>query len=614
MEILDIIRNVLKRKKIVSEIEEDFTGRPDKGKSFNIGLAKELLPFIKLKWKRGAFASILLIFATLLSLPQPLLTKYLIDDVLLKNDYNLLGIIIGILVALLVLHVLLSFLRGYHFFRFEQEIILEIQKQLFNRVLRFPKSFFDSKETGYMMARVTGDVSMLRMFFSSTIVEIGTNILRFAGGITILLFLHWKLALISLLVLPLFFIISMKMGKITKRLSFHMMEKGAQVSKHLQSSLSGIDLIKSFSAEERETQKITNSMKESMDVSIEQRTIGSIGQLLIGLISSLAGIFVLWYGAREVFAQRLTIGSLIAFNSYLAYLYGPTRFLASIHIQFQTAWAALHRVFTIFHLIPEDEDDDDKKKVSKLKGEVTFSNVSFGYVPGAPVLNDITFSVKAGENFAIVGPTGVGKSTLANLVMRLYRPESGKILFDGMDAETMQIRPLRERIAIVSQEIFLFNESILDNIRYGRMEATDEEVIEAAKLSFVHEFINSLPGGYQTKVGERGVRLSVGQKQRISIARALLRDANILIFDEPTSALDALTETAIKEAIYEKSNGKTTFIIAHRLSTVLYADSIIVLSGGKIVQQGNHKELLGQKGLYREMWKEQGMVSAEVKR
>ena len=608
MQIFHTLKNALCVKNISDNSNDLSDEIPEKTKKQTV-LLKKLKPYLISNWRKGLMASIILILASLLSLPQPLFTKYIIDDVIIKSDIKLLTIIVCLLISILLLEAILSFLKQFYFFRFEQDVIFEIQQNLFQRVLRFPKSFFDSKQTGYLMSRLSGDVFRLRMLFSSTVVEIFTNVLKFIGGIIILFFLHWKLTLYSLILLPFFYVAVRLLGEKTRQLSHNMMEKSALVSKNLQESISGVTLIKAFAKEEKETQKISDSLQESIEAGVEQNTLSAFSQLVIGIIASMGTVFVLWYGAREIIYERLTIGGFVAFNSYLGYLYGPSRFLASTTVYMQSAFAALERVFSLFELIPEDDGDENKEKLTKLAGVVSFKKVTFSYDSQQPTLEDISFNVRSGEKIAIVGPTGAGKSTLVNLLIRLYQPKSGRIIYDGKNAEQLNLRSIRERIGIVSQEIFLFDDTIINNIRYGKPEVIEKEVFAVSKLAHAHEFITELGDGYQTKVGERGVKLSIGQKQRISIARALLKDPDILIFDEPTSALDALTEKALKETLFEKSNGKTTFIIAHRLSTVTSADKIIVLNKGKIEQMGRHEELIRRDGLYRSMCEEQLLVS-----
>ncbi|MBC8180944.1 ABC transporter ATP-binding protein [candidate division KSB1 bacterium] len=608
MKLIKILKVILNKNKLGRKIDQKFSAEQI---DFKFIYFKKLLPLIYTHKYQGFIAAIILILASLLSLPQPLFTKYIIDDVIVKKDVSMLTIIVCILISIFLLEAILSFLKQFYFFRFEQDVIFEIQQNLFQRVLRFPKSFFDSKQTGYLMSRLSGDVFRLRMLFSSTVVEIFTNVLKFIGGIIILFFLHWKLTLYSLIFLPFFYAAVRLLGEKTRQLSHNMMEKSALVSKNLQESISGVTLIKAFAKEENETQKISDSLQKSIEAGVEQNTISAFSQLVIGAIASMGTVFVLWYGAREIIFERLTIGGFVAFNSYLGYLYGPSRFLASTTVYMQSAFAALERVFSLFELIPEDDGDENKEKLKKLTGAVSFKQVNFSYDSEQPTLKDISFDVQTGEKVAIVGPTGAGKSTLVNLLIRLYQPKTGTILYDGKDAEQLNLRSIRERIGIVSQEIFLFDDTIINNIRYGKPEVSEEEVFTVSKLAHAHKFITALPDGYQTKVGERGVKLSIGQKQRISIARALLKDPDILIFDEPTSALDALTEKALKETLFEKSNGKTTFIIAHRLSTITSADKIIVLNKGRIEQMGAHKELIRREGLYRKMCEQQILVKNE---
>ncbi len=604
MKLLKIIKSIFDDNSFSKSYRVESDRRNSKKKRYYL---RKLWPFIKPYWKQGLFASILLVISTLLTIPIPLFTKYILDDVIVDKNIKLLTLIIIILTTLFILGGIVSFIQRYIFFTFEQRVILSIQHKLFNRVLRFPKSFFDSKHTGYLLSRLIGDVYRLRMLFSDTMVEIFTSILKFIGTVIILFVIHYKLALISMFILP-FFITSVSVfGKKMKVLSHVVMEKSALVSRYLNESLAGLEIVKAFAAEKKESQKIYNSLSRSVDATVTQNTISSFSQFIISLIGSIGTILVLWFGTREILANRLTIGSFMAFNGYLGYFYGPARFLTRINIHLQPSFAALERVFSLYELIPEDEEDNSKIKIKKLKGRVEFVNVSFSYNDKL-VLRNISFKTNPGQFTAIVGPTGAGKSTLINLIISLYKVSKGKILFDGIDLERINLHSLRERIGIVSQETFLFDDTIANNIRYGNLNSEITDVIRAAKMANAHEFIIRLKDGYNTTVGEKGVKLSVGQRQRISIARALLKDPDILIFDEPTSALDAITEKTIKDILFNKRLCKTIFVIAHRLSTVMKADMIVVLDRGRIVDTGTHKELIEQDGLYRNMCEEQAIV------
>ena len=379
-------------------------------RTFKFSNMKRLFPFVAAHKRTGLLASALLFVAALLSLPQPLFTKYIIDGVIIRGEIEILTTVVCILMAILLLEAIFSFLKQYHFFRFEQDVILEIQQRLFQRVLRFPKSFFDSKQTGYLMSRISGDVFHLRMLFSSTVVEIFANTLRFAGGVAILFFLHWKLTLISLVILPFFYASVRFLGQKTRQLSHIMMEETAHVSRDLQESISGVDLIKAFATEEKETQKISNSLRKSVQAGVEQNTISAFSQMVIGIIASFGTVIVLWYGAREIIGGRLTIGSFVAFNSYLAYLYGPSRFLASVNIYLQSSLAALERVFTLFSLVPEDEQDEQKSKVTRrkfIKTSVSLTAAAFT----VPYI--IPKSVRGANdqiNLAVIGIRGRGGS------------------------------------------------------------------------------------------------------------------------------------------------------------------------------------------------------------
>lgn len=575
---------------------------------------KKLWPFIRPNVKTGLVAAISLVLATLLALPTPLFVKYVIDQVILKKKIDQLLFVIILLVIIILAEAITKYINQLYFYRFEQEVIIDIQTSLIQKVLRFPKSFFEKKQIGYLMARLNGDIFRLRDLFSKTIVGIATNVFKFLAGAVILFFLHWKLALASLAIMPFFYLSVSKLGRKSRQKSHDVMEKSAHVSRDLQESLSGVTLIKSYRGEANALQRIFQSMKGSLQAGVERNKISAFSQLMITLIASSGTIIVLWFGAKEIIMDRMTLGSFVAFNSYLGYLYGPSRFLASSVVQLQAAFAAFDRVFELFGLVPEDENDGGKRVLEKLRGEIQFEGICYSYENRQDVLSDIDFSIKPGEKIAIVGPTGAGKSTLIKLLMRFYNPSRGKILFDGIEAETISLKSIRERIGLVSQDTFLFNDTVMNNIKYGSFDATEEAVMSAARASGVLEFVESFPEGYRTLVGERGDNLSVGQKQRISIARAFLKNPDILIFDEPTSALDAITETAVKDAIFRHSKEKTVFIIAHRLSTVTSADRIFVLEKGRIIQVGGHEELVREEGLYRNMFGEQTSHLMESRR
>jgi ABC-type multidrug transport system fused ATPase/permease subunit len=579
-------------------------------KAFHYADLNRLWPFVAPHWKKWLVASGLMLVGTLLSLPQPLFSKYVIDDVVLQRDLGLLHFIILAMVALVLAGMLVGFVQGFYFLRFQQDVIFEIQQRLFDRVLRLPKAFFDSKQTGYLMSRVAGDVFRLQTLFSSSVVQLVPSLLKLVGGVGILLYLNWRLALLALLILPFYLAITRTFAARVRKFSWAAMERSALVFRDLQQSLSGMSLIKMFATESREQQKLQESLRESIAANVEQNVVSSVSGLLTGLMSSLGMILLLWFGAQEIIRERMTLGDFVAFNAYLAYLYGPAQLMASMSLTLQTSFAALERVFALFDVVPEDDGDDYKPKVVRIAGRITFEHVSFCYDGRKEVLSDISFTTEPGDLIALVGPSGAGKSTLVSLVIQLYKPSSGKILIDGVDVSQLSLKSVRERIGIVSQDVFLFDTTIKDNIRYARPDASEEEVRQAAELAAAHEFIEQLPEGYDTKVGERGVRLSAGQRQRLSLARAILKNPDVLILDEPTSALDSPTEAVIKEALRRFARGRTTFVIAHRLSTVLWADKILVLDGGRIIQAGTHSELVRQAGLYQRMCQEQFLIDA----
>jgi len=533
-----------------------------------------LKPFIYRHWRKGVLGTLLIIFTSLLSFPQPLITRYLIDNVIMGHKPGLLAGVVLLLAAFSLASKLSSLLQEFYFARFEQEILLEIREDLFNHVLRLPKAFFDAKETGYLMSRLSDDVDGLRWFFSSTMVRIAESTLRFIGGIVFLFYLQRRLALVVLVVLPGLFFIVGYFSKKLYALSHYSMEQHARVSSRLQESLSSVPLIKALSSEERTTGRIMSEMKKAFQLSLEQTTVSSVANLVITSTPGVAKVMVLFAGAYWVIKGQWTLGSLLAFQAYLANVFGPAEFLATANLQLQNARAALERVSALYDIVPE-ENAGTGQKVEELRGEIEFRNVTFYYDDREPMIKDLSFHIRAGEHAVILGPSGAGKTTLLSLILGFYKPVSGEIYFDGRPASEYEISSLRRRVGYVSQNTQLLTGTIIENLRYGKPGATEEQVRRAIKAAGIDDFVNSLPEGYNTHLGGSRGNLSEGQKQRLSIARALVQDPDILVFDEPTSAIDSIAENAFFAALPSLLKNKTVLVVSHHVSNVKQFDQII---------------------------------------
>jgi ABC-type bacteriocin/lantibiotic exporter with double-glycine peptidase domain len=561
---------------------------------------KNLRPYVSRHWRKGVLGGLLIIFAALLGFPLPLITRYLIDNVILGRQLALLAGAVLLLAGIALAEKLMNLLQQFYFSRFEQEVILDIQQGLLDRALRFPKSFFDANQTGYLMSRLSSDVQGLRWFFSGTVVYIFSNLLRFMGGVVFLLYLEWRLAIGVLVIIPgLVFLVRYFSGKLHV-LGHQSMEQYANVSSQFQECLSSVFLIKAFSSEMRTVGRLVSELKKALQISLEQSTVGSVANLLITSMPGIARATVLALGAYWVIKNEWTLGSLLAFQAYLGYVFSPAQYLATANLELQNARASLERVSALFDIVPE-ENIDKGKEVERLNGEVEFKNVSFSYDSREPVLGNISFHIRPGEHVAIVGPTGVGKTTLLSLILRFYKPIEGEIYFDGQPASDYEVGSLRQRIGYVSQNTLLLSGTIMENLRYGNPDASEEQVFRAAKVAGIHDFICSLPEGYESEIGERGVNLSEGQKQRLSIARALIKDPDILILDEPTSALDSLTEKSIFQLLPDTVRNKTLFVVAHRFSTIRDSDRILLMNENRLVAVGTHRSLIESNDYYRSL-------------
>ena len=560
---------------------------------------KNLLPFFKRHWRKGVLGVFLILFTLLLTFPQPLITRYLIDNVILARNLHLLIGTILLLAGVLIGQMLAGTLQDFYFSRFEQIVILDIQHKLLKRALRFPKAFFDANKTGYLMSRLSSDVQGLRWFFSSTIVYIASNTLRFIGGTALLFYLEWRLAIGVVGLIPILVFTVRYFSQKIHTLSHQNMEQRARVSSEFQESLSSVSLIKAFSSEGRTLRRLMSSLKSAFHISLEQTSVNSITNLAISTVPNIARGVVLGLGAYWIITDQWTLGSLLAFQSYMGYVFGPAQFLATANIGLQNARAGLERVSALFDIVPEDKGAG--KRVERLRGAIDFKNVSFSYNKREPVLNDVSFSIRPGEHVAVVGPSGVGKTTLLSLILRFYQPTAGEILFDGQRASDFKVSSLRKRIGYVSQSTLLLSGTVIENLRYGNHKASEEEVVRAARLAGIHDFIQGLPGGYDTEIGEKGVNLSEGQKQRLSIARALVMEPDILVLDEPTSALDGKTEKSIIDSLPSVVRDKTLIVVSSHLSTIRDSDYIFLLNESRLVATGTHHSLWQSNDYYREL-------------
>ncbi len=569
---------------------------------------RNLVPFMARRWRIALLGSFLLLLGSGASFLQPLIIRYIVDDVILAGNLSLLLGGLLLLAGVKGVGVLSTLFQRFSFARFEQEMLLDIQHDLFHRTLHFPKSFFDHQEVGYLMSRLSPDVAGLRWFFSNTVVSILGNLLRFVGGVAFLVYLEWRLALAALIALPALAVSVRFFARKVRALSHQTMERQAHISRQLQESLSAIPLIKAFVSEDHEVERMTQNLREAAQLSLESTAVSSAAGLSIGAVNDLANLLVLAVGAYLVVRGQWTLGSLLAFQSYLSYVYGPAQYLANANLELQNALAALERVSALFDIMPEETGAG--LPIERLRGEIEFRNVSFSYDAEHPVLQNVSCHIRPGEHVAIVGPSGVGKTTLVSLILRFYRPTAGEIWFDGRPASEYELTSLRRRIGYVPQGPVLFSGTVLENLRYGNPDASEEQVIQAARIAGIHDFIVSLPEGYHTLVGERGVNFSEGQRQRIAIARALIKDPDILVLDEPTSALDSLVERSILDELPAVVRDKTLFIVAHRLSTVQNADRILVFQENRLVATGTHQFLVENHDFYRQLVANQQLLGA----
>ncbi|MBB5336349.1 ABC transporter ATP-binding protein [Pectinatus brassicae] len=563
---------------------------------------KRLLLFIKPYIPRLGMAVICIIFAAAANLYVPWIIKDLIDKVLAQKDMTTLNMLgIGIIVVF--------FFRGLFYYGqtylvsyVAEKVIIDIREVLYKKFQEFQLSYYEKKQTGTIMSYITNDVAALQNALVNSLIDLVTEVSIFIGSVCMMFYLDWKLALLTIVVVPLIGQAMKIFGKKLKVSGKVVQERTADITSLLQESISAVRVIKSFVREDYEIERFQKQNYLNFRANMKSVQLMSMLTPTVEFLAAIIVTLILWFGGYQVVHGHLTAGSLVAFLTYAVNLANPVKRISRVFGTIQKAMAAADRVFSVLDTEESIHNRDNAIILPEVEGRVEFKDVVFAYDKGRPVINNLNLTAKQGQVIAIVGPSGAGKTTIVNLIPRFYDITSGQVLIDGYDVRDVTIDSLREQIGIVPQETMLFSDTVMHNIRYGRLEATDEEVIAAAKAANAHNFILDLKDGYDTKIGERGISLSGGQRQRVAIARAILKNPRILILDEATSALDTESEELVQDALDKLMVGRTSFVIAHRLSTVLQADKIIVMENGEMKEAGTHAELLANNGLYSHLY------------
>lgn len=561
-----------------------------------------LLAYIKPYTRRLALAVVCIIMAAGTNLYLPWIIKDMIDDVLMSKDMVMLNLIAaGILVVMFTRGVFYygqSYLVSY----VGQRVIIDVRSVLFRKFQRMPLSYYDKQQTGTVMSYITNDVAVMQSAIVDNLIELVTEGSILIGSLAMMIYLDWKLSLLTLMTIPLVGFAMKIFGRKLKRSSTVIQERVAEITSLLQESISAIRVVKSFVRESYEIKRFEEQNWRNFQAAMKNVKLSSLLTPTVEFLAAIAVTFIVWFGGYEVVNEVITAGELVAFLTYAVNLANPVKRLSRVYAAIQKAMAAADRVFAVMDLNEKITDVPGAKPLPPIKGKVEFKDITFSYKEGQPALQHISLKAEPGQMIALVGPSGSGKSTIANLIPRFYDVDSGVITIDDHDIRQVTADSLREQIGLVPQETMLFSTSVMENIRYGRLEATDEEVIEAAKAANAEEFIKELPEGYDTKLGERGLNLSGGQRQRLAIARAILKNPRVLILDEATSALDTESEKIVQDALDNLMVGRTSFVIAHRLSTIFNADQIFVVENGHLREHGTHEELLAAGGLYSNLY------------
>ncbi|WP_249067009.1 ABC transporter ATP-binding protein [Halalkalibaculum roseum] len=550
-------------------------------------------------------ATVLAVASSAVGLSVPLGLKALLDSVFQSADADLLNLIALILFGLFVGQAFLSFGSTYWLEWVGERVVTDLRKRLYEHLQRLGFRYFSDKRLGEITSRLTNDVGSVRTALTNALPQTITVTFSLLGSIALMIMLNWRLSLIVFLTVPVVTLLTRYFGGKIRKLSRDIQDDLADSTAVAEDALGAIRIVKAFAREVYEVGRYTESVENLFQTSRKKILLTSLFWSGISVMFMTTLVIIFWYGGLEVLAGRLTTGDLVAFIFYAFSISRSISQMSRLYTDINSAVGASDRIFELLDEIPEIQDSSDAIAIDQIEGRVEFRKVWFAYEKERPVLKDISLDILAGETVAVVGPSGAGKTTLINLIPRFFDPQKGNILIDGNDIRHIKKKSLREHIAIVPQDVHLFGTSIKENIRYGKLDAADDEIRRAAADANALEFIEQIPQGLDAKVGEKGVKLSGGQRQRLAIARALLKDPGILLLDEATSSLDSESEAQVQEALERLMQNRTTFIIAHRLSTVQHSDRIIVIEQGEIVQQGSHSELLTKGGLYKQLYEMQ---------
>jgi len=566
-----------------------------------MNLYRRLLQFVKPYWTRLAAAMVCMLFVSAATAASAFLVKPVLDDVFFKKDLTMLKLIPLAIVGLFLLKGFFDYGQAYLMSYVGQRIIADLREKIYNHLQSLSLSFFTRNPTGVLMSRITNDVSLVQGAVTDAVTGLLKDFFTIIGLVAVIFYRDWSLAIVALVVFPLAVYPIVNFGRKLRSYSFRSQSTMGDISSILMETISGNRIVKAFNMEDYERKRFAGENRRLLEIILKSVRVRAISHPLMETLGGLGIAFIVFYGGYNVIKGVATPGTFFSFLAALLMLYEPVKRLSGINNTIQQGLAAASRIFEVLDAVPEIQSKPGAKVLSSVSKGIEFRDVSFKYEEDW-VLKNINLHIKVGEMVAFVGSSGGGKTTLVNLLPRFYDVTAGRVLIDGWDIRDLTVESLRSIIGMVTQQTILFNDSVRNNIAYGKIDQPFGEIVKAAEAAYAHKFIQNLPKGYDTIIGEQGVKLSGGERQRLSIARALLKNAPILILDEATSSLDSESEIEVQKALEYLMQGRTTLVIAHRLPTIRKADRIVVISNGAVVEEGSHKELLERGGEYKKLY------------